>query len=98
MEYRETDSTKNVGLEQSYDSMLRGTSGQQLVRYVAGAYMPVDGAELDPENGKDIITTIDTYMQDITENALMNMLESNNSTHGTAIVMGNCNRKNKGNC
>jgi cell division protein FtsI (penicillin-binding protein 3) len=81
------DSTKNVGLEQSYDSFLRGTTGERLMRYVAGAYMPVEGAELEPENGKDIITTLDTYMQDVAENALMKMLVNNNSIHGTAIVM-----------
>lgn len=81
------DSSKNVGLEKSYDSVLRGTSGQRLMRYNAGSYMPVDGAEIDPENGKDIITTLDTYMQDVAENALMKMLVTNKSTHGTVIVM-----------
>jgi cell division protein FtsI (penicillin-binding protein 3) len=81
------DSSKNVGLEQSYDSVLRGVSGQRLMRYIAGAYMPVEGAELDPENGKDIVTTIDTYMQDVTENALMGMMKGNDALHGTAIVM-----------
>ena len=77
----------NVGLEQSYDSMLKGTTGQRLMRYIAGAYMPVEGAELEPENGKDIITTLDTYMQDVAQSALMKMLVGNNSSHGTAIVM-----------
>src|SRR5439155_22643264 len=48
---------KNVGLEQRYDSLLKGTTGQRLMRYIAGAYMPVEGAEVEPENGKDIITT-----------------------------------------
>lgn len=81
------DSSKNVGLERTYDSLLRGISGQRLVRYVAGAYMPVEGAELDPVNGKDIITTLDTYMQDVAENALMKMLVDNNSMHGTVIIM-----------
>lgn len=81
------DAGKNVGLEQRYDSLLKGTTGQQLMRYVAGAYMPVDGAELEPENGKDVVTTLDTYMQDVAENALMKMLIGNNSTHGTAIIM-----------
>lgn len=81
------NATKNVGIEQSYDSVLRGTSGQRLMRYIAGAYMPVEGAELEPENGKDVITTLDTYMQDVAENALMKMLVGNNSLHGTAIVM-----------
>ena len=81
------DPKKNVGLELTYDSLLRGTTGQRLMRYSAGSYMPVMGAELDPVNGKDIITTLDTYIQDVAENALMDMLKSNRSLHGTAIVM-----------
>ena len=81
------NAANNVGLEQRYDSMLRGKTGQQLVRYIAGAYMPVDGGDVDPENGKDIISTLDTYIQDVTENALMKMMVGNNSLHGTAIVM-----------
>ena len=79
--------SKNVGLELTYDSLLRGTTGQRLMRYVAGAYMPVEGSEIDPVNGKDIVTTLDTYIQDVAEGALMKMLVENNSVHGTAIVM-----------
>jgi cell division protein FtsI (penicillin-binding protein 3) len=81
------DSTKNVGLERSYDSVLKGTTGQRLMRYAAGIYLPVEGAEVDPVNGKDVITTLDTYTQDVAEQELMNMLVDNNSTHGTVIVM-----------
>ena len=81
------DLTKNVGLELTYDSLLRGLSGQRFMRYAAGAYIPVEGSELDPVKGKDIVTTLDTYMQDVAENALMKMLKDNNSTHGTAIIM-----------
>ncbi len=81
------DGKKNVGLELTYDSLLRGTTGQRLMRYAAGSYMPVMGAELDPVNGKDIITTLDTYIQDVAENELMKMLVENKSLHGTAIVM-----------
>ena len=81
------DTSKNVGLERSYDSVLKGQTGQRLVRYMAGAYVPVDGAEIQPENGKDIITTIDTYIQDVAENALLKMMAENNSLHGTCIVM-----------
>ncbi len=81
------DSARNVGLERSYDSLLKGTTGQRLMRYIAGAYLPVEGAEVEPENGKDIITTLDTYMQDVAEDALMDMMVNNNSLHGTAIVM-----------
>ncbi len=81
------NASKNVGLELTYDSLLKGENGQRLMRYVGGASIPVLGSELDPVNGKDIITTLDTYMQDVTETALMNMLVQNNSLHGTAIVM-----------
>ena len=81
------DTSQNVGLERSYDSVLKGQTGQRLVRYMTGTYVPVDGAEIDPENGKDVITTIDTYMQDVAENALLKMMDSNNSLHGTCIVM-----------
>ena len=81
------NSKRNVGLELTYDSLLRGISGQRLMRYAAGIYLPVDGADLDPVNGKDIVTTLDTYIQDVTQSALMKMMLGNNSTHGTAIVM-----------
>ncbi|MEO7461428.1 MAG: penicillin-binding protein [Ferruginibacter sp.] len=81
------DASKNVGLELTYDSLLRGTTGQRLMRYSAGSYLPVEDAELDPVHGKDLITTIDTYIQDVAEHALKDMLEGNQSIHGTAIVM-----------
>jgi cell division protein FtsI (penicillin-binding protein 3) len=79
--------SKNVGLELTYDSLLRGMDGQRVLRYAAGAYIPVEGSELDPIHGKDIVTTLDTYIQDVAENALMDMLVNNNSKHGCAIVM-----------
>ena len=81
------ENASNVGLEQRYDSLLKGKTGQQLVRYMAGSYMPVDGGDVDPENGKDVISTLDTYIQDVTESALMRMMVGNKSLHGTAIVM-----------
>lgn len=81
------NNASKVGLEQTYDSFLRGTNGQRLMRYVAGAYMPVEGLEVEPENGKDIITTMDTYIQDVAEAELMKMMVGNNSLHGTVIIM-----------
>ena len=81
------DTSKNVGLERSYDSVLKGQTGQRLMRYTAGTYIPVDGAEIEPENGKDVITTIDTYIQDVAENALLKMMDQNSSIHGSCIVM-----------
>ena len=80
--------SKNVGLEKTYDSLLRGVTGKRLVRRIAGgAYVPIEGSEIEPENGKDIVTTIDVNIQDIAEQALMRMLVENEAQHGTVIVM-----------
>lgn len=49
--------------------------------------MPLEGYQIDPENGKDIMTNIDVNIQDIAENALYNELVSNEATHGACIVM-----------
>jgi cell division protein FtsI (penicillin-binding protein 3) len=81
--------TQKVGLEQTYDTLLKGTTGQRLVRYIAGGVaVPVeDDYQVEPENGKDIVTTLDTRIQDITENALMKMMIINEAEHGCAIVL-----------
>ncbi|MCC6286513.1 MAG: transpeptidase family protein [Chitinophagaceae bacterium] len=80
--------TQNVGLEKTYDSLLKGVSGKRLVRRISGgAYVPVEGSEIEPENGKDIVTTLDVNIQDITQTALMRMMIDNQALEGTAIVM-----------
>ncbi len=81
--------SQKVGLEQTYDTLLKGTTGKRLVRYIAGGVsMPVDNTyQIEPENGKDIIITLDTRIQEITENALMKMMMQNEAEHGCAIVM-----------
>jgi cell division protein FtsI (penicillin-binding protein 3) len=78
----------NVGLEKSYDSFLTGQKGQRLVRFIAGGVaVPVEGYKVEPENGKDVVTTLDVNIQDITESALMKMMLQSESQYGTAIVM-----------
>lgn len=77
-----------VGLERTYDTLLKGENGSRLVRYMAaGTYIPVEGYEIEPENGKDILTTINVNIQDIAENALLKMMIGNECEHGTCIVM-----------
>ncbi len=82
------DSNK-VGLEMTYDSVLKGRNGKQFVRKIAGGVsVPVDDTyEIEPETGKDIVSTIDVFIQDITENALMKMMIKNEAQNGCAIVM-----------
>jgi cell division protein FtsI (penicillin-binding protein 3) len=82
------ENAQNVGLERTYDTLLKGTTGKRLVRFIAGgAAVPVEGYEIDPENGKDIITTLDVNIQDIAETALMKMLVQSEAQYGTCIVM-----------
>ncbi len=82
------ENAQNVGLEATYNKSLSGVTGKRLMRRIAGGtYMPVEGYEIEPENGKDIITNIDVNIQDIAENALYKMVSGNEATHGTCIVM-----------
>ena len=78
----------NVGLEKSYDSSLNGQKGERLIRYIAGGVaVPVEGYKVEPENGKDIVTTVDVNIQDISESALMKMMLQSEAQYGTAVVM-----------
>ena len=85
----ERQNSQKIGLEQAYDSVLKGTTGKRLVRSIGGGVtVPVDDAlDIEPENGKDIITTLDVHMQEIAENALLNAMEKSESQTGTCIVM-----------
>ena len=79
-----------VGLESSYDTVLRGQQGKQLVRAIAGGVtIPVQDGEyiVAPQSGKDIVTNIDVFIQEVTEKALHNMMVSNQCEKGVAIVM-----------
>lgn len=82
------DNAQNVGLERTYDEMLKGTTGKRLVRFISGgAAIPVNGYEIEPENGKDIVTTIDIQMQDIVESSLTKMMIQSEAQYGTCILM-----------
>jgi cell division protein FtsI (penicillin-binding protein 3) len=81
--------SSKVGLEKTYDSLLKGREGKQWVRTIAGGVkVPMnDDYIIEPETGKDIVSTIDVFIQEIAENALMKMMEKNEAEHGCAIVM-----------
>jgi len=82
------DSNK-VGLELAYDTLLKGKNGSRVVRYVGGGIsMPIDEDEQeDAQNGKDIVSTINVFIQEVTEQALLRMMRENEAEHGCAIVM-----------
>lgn len=82
------ENAQKIGLEQTYDSILKGRSGKRLVRMIAGGVtVPVDDYQIEPETGKDIVTTLDVFIQEVTENALMKMMILNEAEQGCALVM-----------
>lgn len=84
--YRENAS--NVGLEQKYNDFLAGNDGVRVIRRGTGhVWEPVEGTEIEPVNGKDIVSTINVDIQDITQMALKSVLEEFKAQFGTAIVM-----------
>ncbi len=75
------------GLELSYDSILRGTPGITGRRKILNKYMNIP-VKL-PEDGCDLVTTIDVNMQDLAERSLLDMLKRPdvNGEMGVAILM-----------
>lgn len=82
---------KNVatGLEGAYATYLRGKDGKRLKQKIGkGNWKPLnDLNEIEPINGYDLVSTIDTRMQDIAHHALLHMLEKQEADHGCAVVM-----------
>ncbi len=78
-----------VGLEGAYRQYLEGVHGKRLMQRIAGGnWMPVSHQdEILPQNGMDLISTIDTHIQDITEKALRQQMERFRADYGTAVVM-----------
>ena len=56
-----------VGIEYSFNSYLEGNNGEVLKQKIAGNYWkPIyDGTERQPKNGKDIVTTLNVNLQDL---------------------------------
>lgn len=74
-----------TGLERSLDSLLFGTPG------IGSSIQLTNGirtwAEIEPQRGYDIVTTIDIRMQDILETELRNKCIETKAEWGTAVLM-----------
>jgi cell division protein FtsI (penicillin-binding protein 3) len=83
--YGESDKGGKNGLELAYDSLLKGESGVGIRQRVQGRNLTV--VDVKPVTGKDIISTIDINIQDITEKNLSEKLRELDAESGTAVVM-----------
>ena len=87
--YDRGEDQKPVGIEGAYTKDLEGTSGQRLMQKIAGGvWMPVNNEnEIEPQDGSDIISTIDVNIQDVAEHALLTQLIANKAAYGCVVLM-----------
>jgi cell division protein FtsI (penicillin-binding protein 3) len=74
-----------TGLEGAFESYLKGKDGVSYKQNLSGRW--VSRTEIEPENGMDVITTINVKMQDIAESALYKQLHNSNADWATAVLM-----------
>ena len=78
-----------VGIEGGFEKYLNGKNGKVLKQKIAqGQYKPIRvGNEVEPQDGYDVISTIDVFIQDIAHHALLESLQKFQAEHGCVIVM-----------
>lgn len=78
-----------VGIEGAYDHILKGKAGVSTRQRTAGnIWVDVNSSvQIEPEDGMDIITTLDVNLQDVAEKALRQQLGKHEAEHGTVILM-----------
>lgn len=78
-----------VGIESSFSSYLTGRDGHRLMQKIAnGNWKPLDDENaIAPIDGQDVITTINTRIQDVAHRSLLSALVKYEADHGCAIVM-----------
>jgi cell division protein FtsI (penicillin-binding protein 3) len=78
-----------VGIEGAYNDQLAGIQGVRLMQRLTGnVWMPMNERnEIEPKDGRDIITTLDVNLQDVAQKALMQQLISQSAQYGTAVLM-----------
>lgn len=84
-----TGKTRIAGIEGAFAEYLNGKDGKILKQRIAkGQWKPLrDNNEVEPQDGYDIVSTIDVYIQDIAHHALLKQLEYYEADHGSVVVM-----------
>lgn len=78
-----------AGLEGYYSNYLQGKPGNRLMQKITGNdWKPLDDPQaIEPVDGFDLFTTIDTRIQDVAQQSLLTQLKKYHADHGTAVVM-----------
>ncbi len=79
----------NIGIEGAFQKYINGKDGRVVKQKMAkGQWKPInDNNEIEPQDGYDVISTIDVYIQDIAHHALLKQLEYYEADHGCVVVM-----------
>jgi len=91
--YERTDDKGNVtrpGLDGAFgEKYLRGVDGHRMKQKIGkGQWKPLsDANEVEPQDGYDIYTTLNTNIQDIAHHSLLEQLEKYDAEHGCVVVM-----------
>lgn len=73
------------GIERKYEGYLRGAEGLALQQNLSGRWVNIVTDE--PADGKNVVTTVDLFLQDVLENSLRKQLIASQAEYGTAILM-----------
>ena len=78
-----------AGIEYSFNNYLEGKNGKALFQRIAGgSWKPVfDAEDIKPDDGYDILTTLDVNIQDVAESSLLRQLTAKDAAFGCVIVM-----------
>ena len=89
---QDADTIGVTGLEQQYDSVLRGVDGTQVMRLSPQGYTVADGTYTTPVQGDTLVTSIDANVQKLAESSLLQQIHDSRAkglpaTGGAVVVM-----------
>ncbi|MBU4315050.1 hypothetical protein KJ673_01445, partial [Patescibacteria group bacterium] len=85
--YRQFDHIGKQGLEKTYESLLHGTYGEELLEVDAFGNIERIISKIDPKNGQNLYTTLDIRLQSFIETDLQEKLLKSVATKASVIVM-----------
>ncbi|MFH1712060.1 MAG: penicillin-binding protein 2 [Patescibacteria group bacterium] len=85
--YRRIDQIGKQGLENSYELLLRGRFGEEILEVDALGNTERIVAKTDPVDGENIYLSIDAKLQKFIETSLMEHFEESNASKAAVIVM-----------
>ncbi|MGH2574578.1 MAG: penicillin-binding transpeptidase domain-containing protein, partial [Ignavibacteria bacterium] len=88
--FTDIDNNGISGIEYQYDELLSGKDGYVVMQKDGlGRKRPaVEYPRMEPQNGNNLVLTIDLNIQKIVEEELENAVNANNSDGGKCVVMG----------